>query len=200
MADLFAEKAEDWDQRDLVRDLSAAVSASILEQVALNETMHVMDFGAGTGLITSHIHPHVGKITAVDVSEAMLEKLVAKEALKGKVSALCVDIIETPIDARFDLIVSAMALHHVAETEKAVRRFAEHLKPGARIALADLDSEDGSFHAEGTEGVFHSGFDRADLQALFERCGFQDVRFVTAHTVEKETGSYPVFLVTASRR
>lgn len=200
MADLFAEKAVDWDKREMVRELSAAVSASILEHVALNDAMHVMDFGAGTGLITSHIHPHVNEITAIDTSQAMLEKLTAKEQLKGKVTALCVDIIDEPIETRFDLIVSAMALHHVEETETIVRRFAEHLKPASRIALADLDSEDGSFHPEGTEGVFHFGFDRADLQAVFERCGFEDVRFVTAHTVEKETGEYPVFLVTAKKR
>jgi 2-polyprenyl-3-methyl-5-hydroxy-6-metoxy-1,4-benzoquinol methylase len=200
VADLFAEKAQDWDKRDLVRTLSAAVSAAILDHVALDEAMHVLDFGAGTGLITAHLHPHVGKITAVDTSEAMLDKLAAKEELKGKVAPLCVDIVETPIDARFDLIVSAMALHHVKDTDLAARRFAEHLKPDARIALADLDAEDGSFHTPGTEGVFHSGFDRADLQAILERNGFRDVRFVTAHTVVKDTGRYPVFLVTATKR
>lgn len=200
MADLFAEKAKDWDMREVVRELSAAISASILEHVPLDDAMHVMDFGAGTGLITSHLHPHVGRITAVDTSEAMLEKLTAKEELANKVTALCVDIVDDPVEDRFDLIVSAMALHHVEDTEAVVRRFAEHLKPASRIALADLDAEDGTFHPEDTEGVFHLGFDRADLQAVFERGGFEDVRFVTAHTVEKETGTYPVFLVTAVKR
>lgn len=200
MADLFAEKAIDWDVNEMVRGLSSAISSSILEHVALNDAMDVMDFGAGTGLITSHIHAHVGKITAVDISEAMLEKLMTKEELKGKVTALCKDIVVEPIDARFDLIVSAMALHHVEDTNTAVQRFAEHLKPGSRIALADLDAEDGTFHPEGTDGVFHFGFDRTDLQAVFENNGFEDVRFVTAHTVERETGKYPVFLVTAQKR
>jgi len=68
------------------------------------------------------------------------------------------------------------------------------------VALADLDSEDGSFHPPETQGVFHAGFDRDELGATLARHGFGDIRFVTAHTVVKEQGSYPVFLVTASKR
>ena len=55
-------------------------------------------------------------------------------------------------------------MHHVEDTEKLIQRFAEHLKPGAKIALADLDKEDGSFHPQDTKGVFHSGFDRDEFQ------------------------------------
>ena len=79
-------------------------------------------------------------------------------------------------------------------------RFAEQLKPGGFLALADLDSEDGSFHAPGTEGVFHHGFDRVTLQSTLEIAGFDDVQFVTALEVEKEgKGPFTVFLVTARK-
>jgi hypothetical protein len=30
--------------------------------------------------------------------------------------------------------------------------------------LADLDAEDGTFHTQGLEGVFHDGFEREFLQ------------------------------------
>ena len=197
MTDLFEEKAKDWDMNELVLNLSAAVGAAIREQVDLNDSMQVMDFGAGTGLVTTQIAEQVGKVTAVDVSESMLDQLVAKEHLKLKVDAVCQDILDIPLDTRFDLIVSAMAMHHVEDTNALVQSFADHLKPGARIALADLDAEDGTFHPADTEGVFHHGFDRGAFQSILESKGFRDVNFVTAHTVNKEGRPYPIFLVTA---
>ncbi len=199
MTDLFDEKASSWDANEMVKQLSIAVGASILEHVPLHAQMDVMDFGAGTGLISSHVAPLVNKIVAVDISETMLNELVSKAELHGKVEALCQNIIDKPIDARFDLIMSAMAMHHVEDTEKLIQTFAEHLNAGAMIALADLDKEDGSFHPQDIKGVFHSGFERHALQKLIEKHGFEKVCFFTAHTVKKEEKSYPVFLLVATR-
>ncbi|MGB5396025.1 MAG: methyltransferase domain-containing protein, partial [Gammaproteobacteria bacterium] len=166
--------------------------------IALNDQMLVMDFGAGTGLISSQVAPRVNRIMAVDTSRTMLQQLVAKPELHGMVEAVCQDIIDQPLAIRFDLIISAMAMHHVEDTDTLIQRFAEHLKPGGMLALADLDKEDGSFHPENTAGVFHSGFDRQAFQALLEKHGFNDVHFITAHTVKKEGRQYPVFLAIAT--
>lgn len=199
MTDLFNEKAKDWDADEMKRLISSAVGASILKHVPLDQQMDVMDFGAGTGLISSHVVPLVNKIVAVDISKAMLDKLVLKPELQGKVEAVCQDITDKPIDAQFDLIMSAMALHHVEDTQKLITIFSGHLKPGAMVALADLDKEDGSFHPEGTEGVFHPGFERDELQTLLENNGFDNVQFYTAHKIKNEKGEYPVFLVVATK-
>jgi putative AdoMet-dependent methyltransferase len=199
MADLFEEKAKDWDMNEMVLGLSSAIGSAIKEQVELNETMQVMDFGAGTGLVTAQVAERVGKVTAIDVSQSMLDQLVAKEHLELKVDAVCQNILELPLDTKFDLIVSAMAMHHVEDTNALVHSFAEHLKPGARIALADLDSEDGTFHPDDAQGVYHAGFDRGEFQSILESNGFKDVNFVTAHTVNKEGKTYPIFLVTAAK-
>ena len=199
MTDLFNEKAKDWDANEMRTKLSAAIGSSILEHVSLHEQMRVMDFGAGTGLISSQVAPLVKKIVAVDISEAMLNKLVAKPELQDKVEIVCQDIIEKPIADNFDLIMSAMSMHHVKDTSKLIQRFSEHLNPGASIALADLDKEDGSFHPEDSEGVFHLGFKRNELQIILEKYGFREVQFVTAHTINKEEKKYPIFLVTATK-
>ena len=199
MSDYFNKRAQDWDADDMVTRLSSAIGSSILEHVPLNDQMDVMDFGAGTGLISSHVAPLVNNILAVDTSEEMLGKLVSKPELHGKVEALQQNIVDQPIERKFDLIMSAMAVHHVEDTGKLIQRFAEHLKPGAMIALADLDKEDGSFHPEEAEGVFHSGFERDSLQGILEDHGFEDITFVTAHTVSKEEKEYPIFLVIARK-
>jgi putative AdoMet-dependent methyltransferase len=199
MVDLFKEKAQDWDANDMVRGLSSGIGAAIQANVVLDKTMNVLDFGAGTGLITSQIADQVEKVVAVDVSQAMLDKLMAKEALHAKVEALCRNILENPLPIRFDLIVSAMAMHHVEDTDQLLACFAEHLKPGGRIALADLDEEDGTFHPADIEGVYHNGFNRDVLRSALLRHSFTDIRFMTAHVIDKGERSYPVFLVLASR-
>jgi len=99
MSEYFDKKAEDWDADDMVRSLSAAIGSAILEHVPLNNQTEVMDFGAGTGLISSYVAPLVRKIVAVDTSDAMLDALVAKPELHGKVEAVCRDITDRPLDA-----------------------------------------------------------------------------------------------------
>ena len=198
MSQYFDEKAVDWDADDRRRQLSSAIGSSILAHIPLDDRMDVLDFGAGTGLISAYVAPRVNKIVAVDTSEAMLAALAAKQELSGKVETVCADITKTPLGARFDLVISAMAMHHVSDTAELIQCFADHLKPGGKLALADLDTEDGSFHPDAAAGVFHHGLDRADLQGILEKCGFGDIHIFTAHTVIKDEMRYPVFLVTAT--
>lgn len=199
MTDLFEDKAQDWDARPIPAIISEGVGSALLAALDLGPTQTVMDFGAGTGLICAHVAPHVAKVYAVDISAAMLEQLANKPALEGKVQTVCQNILETPLDVRVDLIMSAMAMHHVEDTAALVRSFAEHLAPGGRVALADLDSEDGTFHPEGIEGVFHHGIDRDVLRGHLAANGFTDIEFVTAVEVGRNEKKYPIFLVTAKR-
>lgn len=199
MSQYFNEKAGLWDADERRKQLSSAIGASILAHIPLHDRMEVLDFGAGTGLISAHVAPRVHKIIAVDTSEAMLAALAAKPELRGRVDAICVDIMERPLDKRFDLVISAMAMHHVPDTAALINSLANHLKPGGKLALADLDTEDGSFHPDEAAGVFHHGFDRDELRRMLEKRGFGDVHFFTAHTLIKDGKKYPVFLVTAAK-
>jgi cyclopropane fatty-acyl-phospholipid synthase-like methyltransferase len=199
MTDLFEEKAIDWDANQMRLELSSAIGAAILEYVQLENDMEVMDFGAGTGLLTAHVVPRVKTVSAVDTSKSMLDKLAEKPEFHGKVKAVCQDITEQPLDSRFDLIISAMAMHHVEDTDKLIKTFANHLQSGGQVALADLDEEDGTFHPEDTEGVFHHGFDRDRLKKIMMDNGFANIQFHTVHSVGKEGKDYPIFLVTAAK-
>ena len=73
------------------------------------------------------------------------------------------------------------------------------LAPGGRIALADLDAEDGSFHGPDAPGVHHLGFDRAELAAKLEAAGFAEVRFADAARSEKNGRAYSVFIAAARK-
>lgn len=199
MTDLFAEKAADWDTRPVPQQISAGVFTAIQRRVALSPALTVMDFGAGTGLVCGKLAPLVGRILAVDISPAMLEQLRARPELGDRVDVICQDLVEQPLDRQVDLVVSAMAMHHVQDTRALLRALFAHLVPGGRVALADLDREDGSFHPPNTEGVYHLGFDRDALAELLVDAGFEEVEIETACEVEREGSRYPIFLATATK-
>lgn len=199
MADLFADKAVDWDARPVPQQISDGVSRALRAGIDLQPEWVVMDFGAGTGLIASKIAPHISRIVAVDVSPAMLDQLAQKPELAGKVEIHCQDLLSKPLANRVDLVVSAMAMHHVADTAALLRALFQHLVPGGRVALADLDAEDGTFHPAGTEGVHHAGFARDALERLFVGAGFTEVRFETACDVHRDGKSYPIFIAFARK-
>jgi 2-polyprenyl-3-methyl-5-hydroxy-6-metoxy-1,4-benzoquinol methylase len=199
MSDLFEEKAKGWDERPFPAQISEGVGRALQQAIPWRKDMQVLDFGAGTGLICAHVAPQVAKVLAVDISKAMLEKLAEKTELRSKVEILCQDILDKPLKRRFDVVVSAMAMHHVQDTDRLVRAFADLLVPSGRVALADLDLEDGSFHPPQTDGVFHHGFDRDALRAMLERHRFSDIEFRTAQELQRNGQRYSVFLVTAVR-
>ena len=161
-----------------------------------------MDFGAGTGLVTIGLLASVNSVTAVDASGEMLrvldEKLRASKI--GNVHTLQCDISRAPLPVnQFDLVVSSMVLHHLPDVPPVLQRLRPCLRPGGWIALADLDAEDGSFHADMT-GVFHKGHDRGEVCKWLAQAGFLDVTARDAHTITRMengvTRQYGVFLVT----
>jgi SAM-dependent methyltransferase len=132
----------------------------------------------------------------------MLEVAARKIAAAAdpRVRAVKLDLVADPLPAeRYDLVFSAMTLHHIPDTAAILRRFRDVLRAGGTLAVADLDTEDGSFHGAGFDG--HLGFAREALAALARAAGFSDVRFVTAHEMKKAAGgverTYPIFLMVA---
>jgi predicted methyltransferase len=108
-------------------------------------------------------------------------------------------------EERYDLIVTSMTMHHVADTVKVFQAFHDLLHPGGKVCIADLDTEPGVFHPpEAAGSVHHHGFDREGLKDQLAAAGFTNAHDVTAHTVHKPIGNggeraFPVFLVTAAK-
>jgi 2-polyprenyl-3-methyl-5-hydroxy-6-metoxy-1,4-benzoquinol methylase len=199
MSERFNQAAAGWDKGDMRQQIAHSVFQTINSRIALLKTMSIMDFGCGTGLLSFKIAPMVRRVVGIDLSEKMLEQLASKNTPECEVIPMVRDILTEPLEERFHGIVSSMAIHHVEKSEALFKTFYEHLKPGGFIAIADLEAEDGTFHTHGNEGVHHYGFDKETLRAIIERSGFNQVRFHHVHTVEKESGVYPIFLVTGMK-
>lgn len=197
MTKRFDNAAAQWDMGDTRQNIASAVFQTLSSRIALLKSMDIMDFGAGTGLLSFKIVPLVRSVVGVDLSTKMLDQISAKNTEAVKVTPLCQDICVNPLHEQFHGIVSSMAMHHVEDTALLFKTFYTHLKKDGFIAIADLEAEDGTFHSHGNEGVYHHGFDRDTLRATIENAGFSHVRFHHAITIDKESQSYPIFLVTA---
>jgi ubiquinone/menaquinone biosynthesis C-methylase UbiE len=174
--------------------------------VPIEAGTRAIELGAGTGLLGLAIRDRVGpgrltELVLTDPSARMLEVAAGKirdRGLAGVATArfeLATDV--PPSGAPFDLALSLLMLHHVEDTEAALSAARALLVPGGRIALADLDTEDGSFHTAEAEGIHHHGFDRERLRTLAEQAGFGEVAFGSAGAMEREGRTYPLFLLTA---
>lgn len=201
MTSSFDERAKTWDAEPRRLQLAADISAAVERHVPLRPDWTALDYGAGTGLLTLALAPRVRRILAVDASPGMLDVLAQKARAENlrSVEILRADFTQDPLPpGPFDLVASAMTLHHVADMERLFGKFFELLAPGGHLALADLDAEDGSFHGH-AEGVFHCGFDRVVLAKQLAAAGFHGIRFDTAARTVKNGRSYTVFLAAARK-
>lgn len=203
----FDNKAAEWDANAVRAELADGVARAIIAHMPVAKPANALEFGCGTGLVTTRIAPHCARLTAVDSSSEMLRMLSEKIAASSiaNVKPLHLDFSRPEeaagLDKNYDFVYSSMTLHHIPDTASFLRELVGHISPGGTLAIADLDAEDGLFHDDATEKVHH-GFDRAALQTLLDAAGFVGVSFMTAHVIEKKNRagkltSYPVFLVTA---
>lgn len=200
----FDSKARHWDDNPVFRERGLKIAEAIRQAVPLDRGMATLDYGCGTGLLSFPLKDELDAILMADSSGGMLDVVNEKIAAQGvrNMTTLRLDLLADPMPTqRFDLIVTAMTLHHVPDTDRILSLFHALLNPGGYLCIADLDQEDGSFH--GPEVNVHHGFDRAELGRRAARAGFAGVQFRTVFNIAKErdngTQDYPVFLMTARR-
>lgn len=197
----FDDAAAEWEEKPQRVALAHKVAEAIKQAIPLARTMQVLEYGCGTGMVSRGLSPQVATILAVDTSPQMLEVLRQKAGEEGigNIKTLAHDLTKQPLpDQNFDLVMSSMTLHHIADIEPLLQRFFATLKPGGYLAVADLVTEDGSFH-EDNRGVAHHGVDPETVRAVLAKNGGLDIGVREIHTIEKpqKNGAkrgYPVFL------
>jgi L-threonylcarbamoyladenylate synthase len=112
-----------------------------LERVSGDVARQILDLGTGTGETARRLlarHPDA-TLVGVDESDEMLS--VARARLPADRVSLVVSRLEDTLpDGPFDLVVSALAVHHLAPAEKRrlFGRIREALSPAGRFVLADV--------------------------------------------------------------
>lgn len=200
----FDVKAKEWDANLDRAERANAIAAGISHGVPLTSSMRALEYGCGTGLVSFALQTQLGEMTLADSSAGMLAVLQGKIAA-GKIKNMLpvqLDLAQDPLPIeRYQLIHTSMTLHHIPDTSRILSAFYELLDNPGYLCVADLDREDGSFHADEFEG--HLGFDRDDLSSKAQSVGFKKITFSTVFNMQKKVDGvikeFPIFLMVAEK-
>jgi tRNA (cmo5U34)-methyltransferase len=201
----FDAKAAEWDNNPMHWDRSETIAKEIIRLIPLKKEMTALEYGAGTGITSFLLKDYLKGITLMDSSSEMVRITKEKiEKTKTKnLLALDFDLEHTDyVGEKFDLIFTQMVLHHVADIGNIIKKFYDLLNQDGYLAIADLYSEDGSFHGTGFTG--HNGFDVGKLTNQIRNQGFANISHRKCFVINKkisetETKQYDVFLLIANR-
>jgi ubiquinone/menaquinone biosynthesis C-methylase UbiE len=197
--DNFAHKSKSWDMNSK-RVLNAkSIADGIKRGIKLDNSMTIVDLGAGTGLLSYFIAPDVKEIIAVDNSPSMLEVFKEKEMqFDCDIKFVEMDFSKDTLDRKVNGIISSMTIHHIEDTKALFEKLYNMLDDNGFIALADLEIEDGSFHSD-NKGVYHFGFDIKSLETIAKDIGFKEIDFQIVSTISKPHQDFTVFLMSAKK-
>ena len=117
---------------ELLQDIVAEAGADL-------PAAQILDLGTGTGETLRRVaarHPNA-RLVGIDESPGMLD---AAQSVIPEAELRVARLQNALPDGAFDLVVSALAVHHLDAGQKAdlFRRVAERLAPGGRFVLADV--------------------------------------------------------------
>jgi SAM-dependent methyltransferase len=196
----FDEKAATWDDDPAKSERARRAAVAIREAIPVSPTDRLLEYGAGTGLVSQELQPFVGQLTLADSSEGMRDVMTQKVAagvLEGaRIWNLDLDSEAPPAEA-FDLVVTVMVMHHVNDIALVVSRFNDALAPGGHLCVVDLEAEDGSYHGDDFHG--HHGFETDAFAGLLREGGFADVTAVRYDEMLRDGRPFPLFLATGTK-
>lgn len=193
----FNEVANEWDSPGKVK-LMNTLATKALGNMNLEKNLNILDFGCGTGLFGLEFNDYAKHITGLDTSDGMLKVFKEKvSADSEKFSFFCGELKDFKAERQYDLIVSSMAFHHLDNPSEELQRLRSLLSPKGKIAIVDLEKEDGSFHPdpEGM-GVKHFGFTPEEIKSWDQHL---KVELTTINEMEKDGKYFNQFLAIFSQ-
>lgn len=116
----------------------------------------LLDVAAGTGHAARSLAGKVRVAVAVDVTEAMLQAGRESAHQQGLANVIFMrgDALALPfLDESFDVVISRFATHHIERPDIQLAEMARCLRPGGRLALADIVADEDPQAAEAQERI-----------------------------------------------
>ena len=105
--------------------------APLPEELRKQDNLIIADFGAGTGRWSHFLRDFAAKIYVVEPAEKAFKVLTSRFRDDSKVVLLHESVESNQIPEKsLDLAVSLGVLHHIADTQGAIQKVAEKIKPG----------------------------------------------------------------------
>lgn len=136
--EFFDKISSKWDENEILSTPNKI--NEILSYIGLREGIKVLDLGTGTGVLIPFLSRAAGPsghVTAIDISNGMLEKALEKFGNLENVNFKLQDFEEEPPKGRYDLIILYCVYPHLHNPEKTLRRLVDNnLFPGGRLIVA----------------------------------------------------------------
>lgn len=170
----FSAAAEEWDtvRRELIGERADVTALLGL----LDETWVVGDLGAGTGHLTATLAPHVGRVIAVDASEAMLAAARERLADVSNVELRAGELESLPVESdSLDVAILSLVLHYAADPIRVLTEAQRVLRPGGRLLVVDMLPHE---RAEYRQRMGHVwlGFAEEQVSRWLAEAGFSGIR------------------------
>lgn len=142
---LFNRDAEEYDalRRSLIPcfDDFYGTALRLIQEWQTAEDINVLDIGAGTGLFSAMVLARcpVGRLCLLDGSTGMLEQAQGRFPADDRIAYRLDDMVTADLGGQWDLIISALAIHHLSDDSKRdlYRRIHRALKPGGLFVNAE---------------------------------------------------------------
>ena len=185
------------------RQRAALIAEELAGHLVLGPGRRVLDFGCGTGLISFYLEPRGGTFTMFDSSPGMIDVARKKIAAAGT-STMMATGEEAWGPGEFDSLFTSMVLHHVVDLPPLLEKFHRWTSLGGRLAIVDLNPDDGSFHADEPGFTGHHGFDPGALSRLAQATGYtpvhQDTFFHSTRMAGGKEVAYSLFVLVLEKR
>lgn len=115
--------------------------ARIAQIAAAIRPAHALDLGTGGGHVAYAMAPHAKRVTACDLSEAMLAVVAGEAARRGlpTITALAASAGDLPMaDASCDMVACRFSLHHWRDPAAGLAQARRVLHPGAPAVFVDV--------------------------------------------------------------
>ena len=176
MTNVWDERAATWEDQPeshtYAKQALATLEPVVETHLGAWKDLRVLDFGAGTGLLTERLAPLCREVVALDPSPRMIEVLDNKVAHeKWENVATIAGYFEHESGARpelrepFDLIVASSVCSFLPDFPAELSRLGAVLRPGGLFVQWDWLAD--------TAGDWASGLSRDDIEAAYKHASLE---------------------------
>ncbi len=184
-------------QKAIAASLGCGVPTAVAD---LHDGETVLDLGSGAGadvLIAARRVGPAGRVIGVDMTDEMLELAHANAAAAGVDNVEFVKgyLEDIPLaDASVDVVISNCVINLAADKAKVIREAGRVLRPGGRLAVADVVADADSDATATADmaawtGCIAGALTEAEFRAALRDAGFEAVEISTTHRVHEHAGS-----------